>query len=209
MKISFYFDATCPWTWITSRWLSEVALERNFEIEWLSLSNTLLRDEMKDVAGKAPLAHRLHRIIEAVRKDHGNKAINDLYGAFGKRWHIDGQQNMIAMEAALQELKLDAEFYVQAGDNMAWDAVLRQSLAAAQNVAAEETCSPLIVVNVLGAQKAFYGPIISSLPTLKDGLKLWDNLTWLLALPNFYQYKRPHDSVKPDIDSTHGTLLTI
>ena len=36
-RISFYYDPSCPWCWITSRWLTEVQTEREIEIEWLVL----------------------------------------------------------------------------------------------------------------------------------------------------------------------------
>ena len=37
-RISFYYDPSCPWCWITSRWLTEVQTEREIEIEWLPFS---------------------------------------------------------------------------------------------------------------------------------------------------------------------------
>src|SRR5947209_8081958 len=36
--VSFYFDPICPWTWISSRWLVEVADARDLTVEWHSMS---------------------------------------------------------------------------------------------------------------------------------------------------------------------------
>jgi hypothetical protein len=32
--LQFYFDPACPWTWITSRWVVEVAGLRDLQITW-------------------------------------------------------------------------------------------------------------------------------------------------------------------------------
>ena len=37
-SVEFYFDPGCPWTWITSRWVAEVARARSFEVTWRTFS---------------------------------------------------------------------------------------------------------------------------------------------------------------------------
>jgi hypothetical protein len=37
-RVSIYVDPACPWTWITSQWLREVAPHRNLDLRWRSLS---------------------------------------------------------------------------------------------------------------------------------------------------------------------------
>lgn len=211
MRISFYFDITCPWTWVTSRWLSEVALERRFSVEWRSLSIAMAEGKTgtPEAAGQAPLGHRLQRVVEAVRKETDNVTVGNLYATFGRRWHLEQFHNIQAMEDALAECGLDVRHFLKAADDPAWDTALSESLLAARNVAGDDATSPLISFNALGVQKAFYGPILSSLPKTNVGVRLWDNLTWLLSLPNFYQYKRPHNDVKPDVASTHSATVYV
>jgi predicted DsbA family dithiol-disulfide isomerase len=41
-SVTFFFDPLCPWTWVTSRWLVDVADRRGFPLEWRALSLALL-----------------------------------------------------------------------------------------------------------------------------------------------------------------------
>jgi hypothetical protein len=49
-RVSVYADPACPWTWVTSQWLREVALHRNLDLRCRSLS-LCLRDTDQPAAG--------------------------------------------------------------------------------------------------------------------------------------------------------------
>ena len=34
---TFFFDPLCPWTWVTARWLVDVADRRGFPVAWRGL----------------------------------------------------------------------------------------------------------------------------------------------------------------------------
>ena len=34
MQVNFWFDPTCPWAYVTSRWYTKVANELNIPTEW-------------------------------------------------------------------------------------------------------------------------------------------------------------------------------
>lgn len=36
--VEFFFDPSCPWTWITSRWLATVASHRDLAVTWRTWS---------------------------------------------------------------------------------------------------------------------------------------------------------------------------
>ncbi len=53
--VDFWFDASCPWTWITSRWIVEVAGERDLDVVWHPFSLAVLNED-KDI----PEGYRKH-----------------------------------------------------------------------------------------------------------------------------------------------------
>ncbi|HZY06584.1 MAG TPA: DsbA family protein, partial [Ilumatobacteraceae bacterium] len=90
--LQFYFDPACPWTWITSRWVVEVAEQRKLPITWQLFS---LRYHNKENAGYDWIRDRLDdqyagmRVLAAVQKHHGNDAVGRLYTALGTLIHYD------------------------------------------------------------------------------------------------------------------------
>jgi predicted DsbA family dithiol-disulfide isomerase len=43
MLVNFFVDPACLWSWLTSRWLVEVAPQRDLDLQWRTYS-LLLRD---------------------------------------------------------------------------------------------------------------------------------------------------------------------
>jgi hypothetical protein len=94
-RVSVYADPACPWTWVTSQWLREVAPHRNLDLRWHSLSLSL-RDTDQPPAGvpaeiraRAAAAraqsHRLLRTFEALRAASREHDIDRLYRLWGER----------------------------------------------------------------------------------------------------------------------------
>ena len=41
-KVSFWFDVSCPYCWVTSRWIKEVEKVRDIEVEWITMSLSVI-----------------------------------------------------------------------------------------------------------------------------------------------------------------------
>src|SRR5688572_31122793 len=83
--VDFFFDPSCPWTWVTSRWLTHVAEQRPIEIRWRPIS--LLLKHGDDASDEMREEHEigLHAARVAIAAGHagGNEAVADFYSAFG------------------------------------------------------------------------------------------------------------------------------
>ena len=79
--VEVFIDPSCPWAWVTSRWLVEVAPQRDLAVTWRSYCL-----EIRDDYGVAPtvpeeyrqqaldghaVSHRMLRIFEAARAEGG------------------------------------------------------------------------------------------------------------------------------------------
>src|SRR5580658_903420 len=94
--VEVFVDPSCPWAWVTSRWVLEVAPHRDLSVFWRSYCIEI-RDDY-DVAPTVPaayreialkghaLSHRMLRIFEAARADAGEEAVDRLYLEWGRRY---------------------------------------------------------------------------------------------------------------------------
>lgn len=62
VDLDFFFDPVCPWAWITSRWVTEVAEQTDYQIEWRFISLKIInedRDYGTDFPTYYPTVHGL------------------------------------------------------------------------------------------------------------------------------------------------------
>ncbi|MFM8016007.1 MAG: DsbA family protein, partial [Actinomycetota bacterium] len=50
--LQFFFDPVCPWAYITSRWVTEVQQQRNYDVSWKFISLFMINDERGYGEGK-------------------------------------------------------------------------------------------------------------------------------------------------------------
>ena len=111
--VDFWFDPSCPWAWMTSRWVDEVSALRNLEVTWHIMSLAVLNED-KDVSEEYraffPRALRYTRLVTAVRELHGAGMVKPLYDALGTRIHPGGSTDVDTVIAeALAEVGLPAD----------------------------------------------------------------------------------------------------
>ena len=87
--IEFFWDPICPFAWLTSRWVSDVARQRDYAVDWRLICLSILNEDSdyEDFPeGYQDLHHkgrRMLRVAQAVRDRHGATAAGELYTAYG------------------------------------------------------------------------------------------------------------------------------
>lgn len=208
-RIDFYFDPSCPFCWITSRWLLEVEKHRDVQVAWRAFSLAIKNDELTEKddenqhAAMHRQGHRVHRVIAAGAAE-GAEAI-DLYSAFGRRFHVDGQGYDDAMiREVIAEAGLDKSVG-DAADDESYDGALRDELQSALDVAGDDIGVPTIVFHREdGGLNGYFGPVLNEMPSDEESLQLWDGLERLATATSFYEIKRTRPSGGPDTASTAG-----
>ncbi|QIK62196.1 DsbA family protein [Leucobacter viscericola] len=186
--VEFWFDPICPWCWMTSRWASEVAQLRGFEIAWHPISLEILNEgnDVGDHAEGMRMGLRLGRVVEAARLAHGEGVVGKLYTAFGTRIHPGGQQDFeTIVSESLEELGLPNTLRASADDETL-DKQLRANTDHAMTIAGPDVGVPIISVN----GNAFFGPVVTPAPKGDDALRLWDGIVMAASVPGFFELKR-------------------
>src|SRR2546421_10356320 len=165
--VEVFVDPSCPWAWITSRWIKEVAPARDLEVVWPSYCLEI-RDDY-DVAPTVPverrdaviaahaISHRMLRIFEAARARHGEPAVDALYTEWGRRFFVSGGgRDDTLLKACVESCGLDADLLAAADDGK-WDAPIVQSMDIAYTFGGPKTQTPTILVRDDPAH-GFQGP---------------------------------------------------
>ncbi|MFC7430594.1 MULTISPECIES: DsbA family protein [unclassified Agrococcus] len=199
-----WFDPTCPWAWMTSRWLGEVADTRAFDVDWRVMSLSVLnegRDLPEAYARLMPRSLRLTRLVIAAQETAGDAVVKPLYDALGTRIHPGGRRDLDAIVSeALAEVGLDASL---AEETDAFDAQLRASHAEAIELVGDDVGTPVVSVDGV----AFFGPVVSPAPTGEAALRLFDGIVAAASVDGFFELKRSRtrDPIFDDASTTSGT----
>lgn len=197
-----FFDPTCPWAWMTSRWLMEAAQVRDLDVTWSVMSLAVLNDGRDLDEGYRSFLTKAWgpvRVIVAATKDlpadDANTLRKKMYDALGQRIHLDGRgtDDIDAVIAeVVEELGLDAALTDVAGSDVV-DDELRASHQRAIDLVGDDVGTP--VVSVEGT--AFFGPVVTPAPKGEAAGRLWDGCLLVAATPGFYEIKRSRQ-VGPD-----------
>ncbi len=188
-KAEFWFDPSCPWAWITSRWILEVQAQRDIEVKWNIFSLAVLNEgrELKpEYRERIDKTWGPVRVIAAAKKKNGYEVVLPLYTEIGTLFHPGAKP--VAKETiseALQNQKLDSsliDFY----DTNDFDQDLRDSTKAGLALVGDDVGTPIISIEGV----AFFGPVLTPAPKGSEALKLWDGVVAAASLPGFFELKR-------------------
>lgn len=209
--LEFFFDPVCPFAWITSRWVKEVANQRPLDVEWRFISLAILNEETdySTFPPSYPDLHRLGttllRVAAAARTSatdrgvDGNELVDRLYTAAGTRLH-NGGVSFAAFGGEPLPTDLLAEIVADAGldpslvaaaDDEHLDAVLRAETEIALGRTGRDVGTPILTFAPgTDDECSLFGPVISSIPRGEKALELWDAVVTLARTPGFAEFKR-------------------
>lgn len=203
--LHFYFDPVCPFAWMTSKWVRTVAAQRDYTVDWRFISLRILNAHIDYTSHFPPeyeAGHtaglRLLRVAARTRAEHGRAAVGPLYEAIGGRL-FDTSRAVDPLSGADQGTRRVVEPLLETAglpsaladalDDESWDDEIRAETEEALALTGRDVGTPILHFQPPDGV-AFFGPVISRLPSAEDAGALWDHVVGLASFPGFAELKR-------------------
>lgn len=203
--LHFYFDPVCPFAWLTSKWVRVVAAQRDYTVDWRFISLRILNAHIDYGAHFPPeyeAGHtsglRLLRVAARTRVEHGRSAVGPLYEALGTRifdtsraidpLSASDQGARHVLEPLLASVGLPVDL-ADALDDVGLDDEIRAETDEALALTGRDVGTPILHFQPPDGV-AFFGPVISRLPSEDEAGELWDHVVGLASFPGFAELKR-------------------
>jgi hypothetical protein len=202
IPVDLWFDPSCPFAWVTSRWLLEVEKVRPIEPRWRVMSLYFLnedKDVPDDYLERAAKAMGSIRTVAAAAAKHGDQVVGTLYTELGTRLHNQGMSQQPdrlreVVEGSLEAVGLDKGL-ADAMRSEEWDDTIRASHDEGITLVGQEVGTPIIRVG----GNAFFGPVITRIPRGEEAGKLWDGVLMVTSSEDFFELKRTRTK-RPQFD---------
>jgi hypothetical protein len=188
----FWFDPSCPYTWVTSRWMRELERLDLLRVEWRVMSLSVLNEHRDDDPEDDPEGYLWGpaRLFAVVQDRYGSDVLGKLYDVFGTMVHgaLDGNgwrpAGDILTAAGLPTDLAD----VMETDR--YDRVLRASHEAGVGLVGPHVGTPIIAVDLpSGRRVAWFGPVISRVPHDDEAARLWHGTLMVAGVDGFHEIK--------------------
>ncbi len=201
--LHFYFDPICPFAWMTSKWVREVAGQRSYDVEWRFISLRMVNAEVDYVTQFPPGYEQSHsaglallRVAAEVRQRSGPAAVGALYQAMGTGMFEESPAHQRASLADPKGLAAEAlaaadldPVLADAVDAIEHDALIQAETDEALGLTGRDVGTPILHFDPPDGT-ALFGPVISRLPVPADAVALWDHVVALSRFPGFAELKR-------------------
>lgn len=200
--LEFFFDPVCPWAWVTSRWVSEVQMLRDYDVRWRFISLRIINEglvaDWYDDAYKAGHMAGLHglRVADAVRLNHDNAAVASLYTALGTAVHVERRRADLSadpvafMAGVLSTAGLPTEHAASALES-SHDEYLRNETELALSRSGRDVGTPILTFHPGRSDEgSFFGPVISTIPRGAEATRLWDAIEVIATSSGMAELKR-------------------
>lgn len=200
-KVTFYFDVSCPFCWVTSRWIKEVEKVRDIEVEWKPMSLSVLNEGRDELPEEYKFMMQCNwtpaRLFNAVFSQDGQEAVDKLYTALGTKIHNENRIDRHAyvdepkhafdelIKEALAEVGLPEERLAQALTTE-FDELMRENHAEAMKEVGNDVGTPVVKLNDV----AFFGPVLTRIPRGEEAGKIFDGSVAVASYPYFFEIKR-------------------
>lgn len=194
-NVTFWFDVSCPFAWQTSRWIKEVEQVRDIAVDWTPMSLAVLNDGREELPEEYREKMKANwgpaRVFAAVKTEQPEK-VGDLYTAMGTIVHAGGESGKAdygayddVIKRALDEVGLDAKYaaYANTGE---WDDKLKEYHQAAIDSVGDDVGTPVVKLG----DTAFFGPVITRVPSGEEAGEIFDASVRLAQYPYFFEIKR-------------------
>src|SRR5688500_18627944 len=156
--LDFFWDPVCPWAWVTSRWVTEVASHRELDVDWRFIALRIVNEERDYARDFSPGYERGHtaglellRVAAAALDAHGPDAMAPLYTEIGRRIHVERRREELqdpdATHAFAEEALAAADLPIalaSARTDTGWDAKIRADTEEALARAGKDLGTPIL-----------------------------------------------------------------
>ena len=201
--LEFFFDPSCPFCWMTSKWVRVVRDEIGITVRWSYISLVTLNEPYDEDDEYEQWHHggrRMQRVIAAAADEHGEEVVGPLYEAIGSAiWEtpgVVGESMARAMgekadlPTILADLGLDPR-HATAVDDDRHDHLFELGTKEALSRTGDDVGTPIITFDPDGpTSSSFFGPVISEVPSPADSVALYRALATAARIPTFSELKR-------------------